>query len=256
MRPGQLRPGNACGSRARRRPFRCFNEAGAASPRKRADARGAGCGGLRFNEAGAASPRKPDGAHDPDLTLGASMRPGQLRPGNDESRRVRGHHRRASMRPGQLRPGNRKARRPGALQGRSGFNEAGAASPRKRPHPRHPFRHQGASMRPGQLRPGNPGGWRRPGRTVVCFNEAGAASPRKRGRLSGLVDPPDRFNEAGAASPRKRGKTEGMVKWFWGFNEAGAASPRKQRVRPSHNIYNGNASMRPGQLRPGNQERC
>ena len=61
----------------------------------------------------------------------ASMRPGQLRPGNYRDVAAPGESLgAASMRPGQLRPGNGLSR-PGFTHTGRGFNEAGAASPRK-----------------------------------------------------------------------------------------------------------------------------
>ena len=111
---------------------------------------------VSFNEAGAASPRKSQGVLDEVLGgLRASMRPGQLRPGNVAARiNAWVGALSASMRPGQLRPGNPSSRRPPASCARR-FNEAGAASPRKWP--------------PGSkaIKP------------IRRFNEAGAASPRK-----------------------------------------------------------------------------
>ncbi len=132
MRPGQLRPGNSPGAAARRPGPPCFNEAGAASPRKFTNR------GVRFalvapcfNEAGAASPRKLDGdGADYNQTLSASMRPGQLRPGDDEARDRGAVLVDASMRPGQLRPGDVASLCPCGAEIK-------------------------ASMRPGQLRPGD-----------------------------------------------------------------------------------------------------
>ena len=133
------------------------------------------------------------------------MRPGQLRPGNSgEPPGSRCRTARASMRPGQLRPGN-------PLRGRE-------------LHPRPP-----ASMRPGQLRPGNVTIWPSRSPAVVGFNEAGAASPRKRTRPASWPTPV-----------------------WWGFNEAGAASPRKPSMWITFTPCPRAASMRPGQLRPGN----
>ena len=129
----------------------------------------------RFNEAGAASPRKF--LRRTGTPVMASMRPGQLRPGNrlDSAPKVQLPVAAASMRPGQLRPGNSELRSAADC-----FNEAGAASPRKwalmaesslmaamgasmRPGQLRPGNHRdlgvaGASMRPGQLRPGNHAG--------------------------------------------------------------------------------------------------
>ena len=58
------------------------------------------------------------------------MRPGQIRPGNNEQLAVLRARYEASMRPGQIRPGNRTLR-PGPERSNACFNEAGANSPRK-----------------------------------------------------------------------------------------------------------------------------
>ena len=83
-------------------------------------------------------------------------------------------------------------------------------------------------MRPGRIRPGNwtgGGACRRPG---SGFNEAGADPPRK---------PCARW-DIHSARPR--------------FNEAGADPPRKQQVIDLVCGVVGEASMRPGRIRPGN----
>ena len=178
-----------------------------------------------FNEAGAASPRKLPHGPASMRHLGvlgvASMRPGQLRPGNNAGGLgVPIVETRASMRPGQLRPGNER-QQAGAASPRKfltpdvRFNEAGAASPRKSaalriPRPR-------ASMRPGQLRPGN----------LHSFNEAGAASPRNAASMR-----PGQLRPGNAGNSMRPGQLRP------GNGRRCPAGPR--------------ASMRPGQLRPGN----
>ena len=134
MRPGQVRPG----IRRRResgtlRSEPGFNEAGAGSPRNtRPGVESVGGLPAGFNEAGAGSPRNTvvDGVSEyPDT--GASMRPGQVRPGIHINKiRPNASRCRASMRPGQVRPGIRWPLRLPARQ---------------------PVQ---ASMRPGQVRPG------------------------------------------------------------------------------------------------------
>ena len=134
MRPGQLRPGDASiGGQTLTLGGYCFNEAGAASPRRCLVTVG-----------------------DNNRAQIASMRPGQLRPGDDVIAQVmliKASD--ASMRPGQLRPGDSGSRPLIAILG-IGFNEAGAASPRRSPD-------QLAVLR----------------QAAGGFNEAGAASPRR-----------------------------------------------------------------------------
>ena len=137
----------------------------------------------------------------------------------------------ASMRPGQLCPGN--------------------------PHfPRHGrIVKELASMRPGQLCPGNGGGHGKNGEGLQGFNEAGAIMPRKPPFSTSREDCQGTgFNEAGAIMPRKPFP---KIRHPWiiriSFNEAGAIMPRKParlcRVLPCRLL----ASMRPGQLCPGNR---
>ena len=90
MRPGQLRPGDTAPRIGRTRWPRSFNEAGAASPRRSVS----GHSRLRkrqprFNEAaGQLRPGDPAlGDDGPDAEAVASMRPGQLRPGDAQRRR-------------------------------------------------------------------------------------------------------------------------------------------------------------------------
>ena len=83
------------------------------------------------------------------------------------------------MRPGQRCPGGPASR---ALlgRGRSGFNEAGAALPRRsHPGPWSMSRSTNASMRPGQRCPGGFDGRPAGNGSATCFNEAGAALPRR-----------------------------------------------------------------------------
>ena len=157
-----------------------------------------------FNEAGAASPRR-SGVCDREL----------------------GRGRLASMRPGQLRPGDATSWKLPMLWKRS-FNEAGAASPRRYP----PLEET-------------------PYRTYRCFNEAGAASPRRWHRPVNDHSKESSFNEAGAASPRRSATWITTETTRTRFNEAGAASPR--RSEPLLDVLSElcAASMRPGQLRPG-----
>ncbi len=208
------------------------------------------------------------------------MRPGQLRPGNPGSREAQprkvpgrraSHHAMsiASMRPGQLRPGNRSPRaHPVAdrLAHAVGFNEAGAASPRKSRSGRVSHRRLvgDASMRPGQLRPGNPV-MTDDGGLVRRFNEAGAASPRK--SPTGRSDVPPRLGRAsmrpGQLRPGNRWR-RGTLKALGLILKRASMRPGQLRpgnagsaasMRPAPEIggaVGGRASMRPGQLRPGN----
>ena len=109
-------------------------------------------------------------------------------------------------------------------------------------------------MRPGQLRPGNPELSPEEFGRLVGFNEAGAAfAPGNTGDRNTKFRNSARFNEAGAASPRKPIDSSFESCASVRFNEAGAASPRKlvEDLRVVLTVA-GLASMRPGQLRPGN----
>ena len=158
MRPGPRGPGNS-GAGPTFSPWGMrFNEAGAARPRKcpgyeyrvadmprasmRPGPRGPGnpAGSARatgspcsFNEAGAARPRKSGRAR---VKVGAgrvaSMRPGPRGPGNlAREEAVMLFAAPASMRPGPRGPGNAVALLVDLYAARLGFNEAGAARPRK-----------------------------------------------------------------------------------------------------------------------------
>ena len=208
--------------------YRCFNEAGARTPRKRRiepPRRRAPMS--RFNEAGARTPRK--------------SRPHRSRSRDGRLRRVAS----ASMRPGRVRPGRAARPMPRGL-GRPAwqgcFNEAGARTPRKSRYLAVggyvAARATVASMRPGRVRPGrDPCSQRgdgrrrqsfasmrpgrvRPGRESVASSEAclcrigasmrpgrvrpGRASPAQGRSARVRAHGPLSFNEAGARTPRKR----------------------------------------------------
>ena len=155
MRPGPCGPGNWIESDKARTRRRCFNEAGAARPRKY-------------------RPRKPDRT----MTQKASMRPGPRGPGNRRARITRIRSYKASMRPGPRGPGNLPpppAHRPHT----SASMRPGPRGPGNPSCRRFPSQARNASMRPGPRGPGNVDGTCVYDRSSRCFNEAGAARPRK-----------------------------------------------------------------------------
>ena len=109
MRPGQQHPGNRAPLSPPLRATRCFNEAGATTPRKPShDVHLHGLSHAASMRPGQQHPGNLSGQWSPWITIGpASMRPGQQHPGNlhryNDRRRV---GEAASMRPGQQHPGN------------------------------------------------------------------------------------------------------------------------------------------------------
>ena len=155
MRPGRYRPGCAGGRWPEREVKRCFNEAGAISPRMlRGEATippAAACAsmrpgryrpgcvrgrrhgldvGTRFNEAGAISPRMPP------------------RTGTGHRDRLRFNE------AGAISPRMHRLQTPAITTADVRFNEAGAISPRMHAARQTAQTEYLASMRPGRYRPG------------------------------------------------------------------------------------------------------
>ena len=155
MRPGQLTPENRYWRIGKRKETKCFNEAGAINPGKRAEIDAQELDFPSFNEAGA------------------------INPGKRQRSPLFGEPQSASMRPGQLTPENSTGVCRGC-GGWAGFNEAGAINPGKRGPSwsrrdrGHCFNEAGA-INPGKRR-APPAGWR----SRRSFNEAGAINPGKR----------------------------------------------------------------------------